>query len=62
MAPQAPAGSRGADHMKRNVGVAWYRPWEWEKLRRVAADPEKLESIHAEWLRIAKIARWDLTA
>jgi hypothetical protein len=48
--------------MKRNVGVAWYRPWEWEKLRRVAADPEKLESIHAEWLRIAKIARWDLTA
>ena len=48
--------------MNQNVGMAWYTPWEWDTLRRVAADPEKLEATHAEWLRIAKKAWRDLAA
>ena len=40
--------------MNQRVGVAWYRPWEWERLRQAAADAGELEATHAEWLRNAK--------
>jgi hypothetical protein len=33
------------------VGVAWYPPEGWERIRAVAADPERLEDSYEEWLR-----------
>ena len=38
------------------VGVAWYEPDEWDQLRAVAPDAEKLEATHAEWLAFAEKA------
>ncbi len=32
------------------VGIAWYRAEQWSLLRSLAADAEKLEETHAEWL------------
>jgi hypothetical protein len=36
------------------VGVAWYKPEEWETLRNVSTDKDKLEETHAEWLKEAE--------
>jgi hypothetical protein len=36
------------------VGVAWYFPDEWERLRAVAADPEVLETTYDEWASVYK--------
>ncbi len=46
------------DHLK--MGVAWYRPEQWALLRALAADPEKLEHTHGEWLVFATKALDDL--
>jgi hypothetical protein len=43
-----------------NVGVAWYRPDQWDRLRDLAADVEVLEATHAEWLTFATRALEDL--
>jgi hypothetical protein len=32
------------------IGVAWYRPEQWETLRSVSVDRDKLEATYAEWL------------
>ena len=40
--------------MSTPVGVAWHHPAEWERLRAVAPDAEKLEPTHAEWLAFAE--------
>jgi hypothetical protein len=32
------------------MGLAWYRPWQWERLRELAADGETIEKTYAEWL------------
>jgi len=39
---------------KFSTGIAWYSPAQWAKLRRVAADPEKLEATYEEWLTTFK--------
>ena len=31
------------------IGVAWYRPEQWETLRNASVDKDKLEDTHAEW-------------
>jgi hypothetical protein len=36
------------------IGVAWYRPEQWETLRNVSVDSDKLEETHAEWLTEAE--------
>lgn len=40
--------------MSTLVGVAWYDPAEWDALRALAPDAEKLEPTHAEWLAFAE--------
>ena len=40
--------------MARKIGIAWYRSWEWEKLRQAAHDSEQLASTHREWMREAR--------
>ena len=32
------------------IGVAWYRPEQWETLRNVSVDRDKLEETYSEWL------------
>ena len=36
------------------VGVAWYRPEQWEILLNASVDRDKLADTHAEWLEEAK--------
>ena len=36
------------------IGVAWYRPEQWETLRNVSVDRDKLEEKYAEWLADAE--------
>jgi hypothetical protein len=42
------------------VGLAWYEPGEWDRLRAIAPDADKLERTHAEWLAFAEKAVRDL--
>ena len=35
------------------VGIAWYRPEQWDYLREVAFDPEALPDTYEEWLALA---------
>jgi hypothetical protein len=44
------------------VGVAWYEPSEWNQLRALAPDADKLEATHAEWLAFAEKGLADLRA
>ena len=39
--------------MEMRVGAAWYERDQWERLRRVAADPERLEETYEEWVIMA---------
>ncbi len=36
------------------VGVGWYTPEAWEKLRAIAEDPDTLDTTYKEWLQQAK--------
>ena len=45
-----------ANSSRQRVGVAWYKPGEWEKLRQAVSDPERLELAHREWLQGGKKA------
>lgn len=44
------------------VVVAWYRPEQWDRLREVAADPDKLLDSYEEWLSIAEKTMRDMRA
>ena len=36
------------------LGIAWFRPEQWEHLREVAVDPDILERTHGEWEKLAR--------
>ena len=36
------------------TGIAWYSPAQWADLRRVASDPEVIESTYEEWLAVIR--------
>src|ERR1043166_1913725 len=42
------------------LGVAWFRPDQWELLRAVSVDADVLESTHAEWEKLARRTIRDL--
>jgi len=42
------------------VGIAWFRPDQWELLRSLSADAEVLEPTHAEWQKLARRTVRDL--
>ena len=44
------------------VGVAWYRPEQWVRLREICADRARIEWTHAEWLANATSRFAELTA
>ena len=35
------------------VGIGWYSSTQWQQLREIAADPERLEETYQEWLVVA---------
>ncbi|MBZ5535637.1 MAG: hypothetical protein LAO31_06745 [Acidobacteriia bacterium] len=39
---------------KKDVGVTWYRPEQWERLRELAVDPEIIENTYEEWALMAE--------
>ena len=42
------------------LGIAWFRPDQWELLRSLSADPGVLEPTHAEWEKLARRTVRDL--
>jgi hypothetical protein len=38
------------------VGVGWYTESEWARVKAAAADPERFEATHHEWLQLAEEA------
>jgi Asp-tRNA(Asn)/Glu-tRNA(Gln) amidotransferase A subunit family amidase len=42
------------------VGVAWYRPEQWQRLREISIDKDVLEETHAEWVQNAERAVQEL--
>ena len=36
------------------IGIAWYSSDQWAELRRVASDPEELETTYEEWQAVIK--------
>ena len=42
------------------VGIAWFRPEQWELLRSVSVDVDVLEQTHAEWEKLARKTMTDL--
>ncbi len=47
---------------KKVVGIAWYFPEQWQRLRQTAADPEKLEKTFEEWVTTATRIAGELEA
>src|SRR6185436_19468212 len=44
------------------VGIAWYSPSQWARLRQVAADPDQVEQTYLEWLTTYERTTRDLAA
>jgi hypothetical protein len=44
------------------VGIAWYRPEQWGRLRQISDDVNKLEESYEEWLSIATKTLGELQA
>ena len=50
------------EYLKTASGVAWYDRAQWQRLREVAADPERLENSYDEWVAMAEKIIRDLEA
>jgi hypothetical protein len=35
------------------VGLAWYRPQQWQRVRDISTDADDLEETYEDWLRLA---------
>ena len=44
------------------VGVGWYSPSQWARLRQVSADPDQFEQTYMEWLTTYERTTRDLAA
>ena len=51
------SGERGRE---TRVGVAWYRPEQWQRLREISIDKDVLEETHVEWVQNAEKALQEL--
>jgi hypothetical protein len=38
------------------MAIAWYKPEDWQRLREISDDADKLEDTHWEWLEQAEDA------
>ena len=42
------------------LGIAWFRPDQWDLLRSMSADPDVLEPTYGEWQKLARRTIQDL--
>jgi len=42
------------------LGIAWFRPDQWDLLRSLSVDADVLEPTHAEWEKLARRTIQDL--
>ena len=47
---------------EQTVGIAWYLPEQWDRLREISADKDSIEITHAEWLVTAENAQGQMAA
>ena len=40
--------------MTQTIGVAWYRPDQWEQMRKLSDDSDRLEGTYEQWLSYAE--------
>ena len=40
--------------MTQTIGIAWYRPDQWEQMRKLSDDAGRLEGTYEEWLSYAE--------
>ncbi len=40
--------------VQTTFGIAWYRPWQWERLRELATDSENIENTYGAWLDVVQ--------
>ncbi len=63
MAKRRPKTRRySKEYVETASGVAWYDREQWERLRQVAADPERLEDSYEDWVAMAERAIRDIEA
>ncbi len=60
MARRKPVRHSQASKPPMLVGIGWYEPAEWLKLKQVAADADALDDSYEEWLRGAERTEKDL--
>jgi len=48
--------------MSQKIGIAWYRPDQWDKLREVSVDRDELEPTYEEWRQSAEATLITLSA
>ena len=51
--PRTSPPARGGRATRQVVGVAWYGPADWSRLKEVVPDAERLEHSHAKWEEVA---------
>jgi hypothetical protein len=44
------------------IGIGWYDPAQWAKLKEIATDPDHLDESHEAWQRMAERTLQELTA
>jgi ribosomal protein S16 len=45
-----------------NVGIVWYTPEEWERMKQISIDSERLEDSFKEWESMAQKTLNDMKA
>ena len=45
-----------------NIGIVWYTKIEWEKMKEISSDSERLENSFEEWGKISEKALRDMKA
>ena len=54
--------SRSDEEITEVVGVAWYTPEQWDRLREISSDADNLEDTYEEWKSSAENALITLSA
>lgn len=62
MRENQPKTRRSKERVDTVTGVAWFDRQQWEHLRQVAADPERLEESYEEWVAMVERTIFDLEA
>jgi hypothetical protein len=44
------------------VGIAWYRPNQWQRIRDISTDADNFEDTYEEWLHLAEQRAGELAA